>query len=50
MTYDNWSAAGSKSMGERAHAKVLKIIEEYRPKELDNTVKEKVDEIVRQAY
>ncbi|MDD7649965.1 trimethylamine methyltransferase family protein [Cloacibacillus porcorum] len=50
MTYDNWSAAGSKSMGERAHAKVLKIIEEYQPKELDNAVREKIDEIVRQAY
>ncbi|MCQ4814506.1 trimethylamine methyltransferase family protein [Cloacibacillus evryensis] len=50
MTYDNWSAAGSKSMGERAHEKVVKLIKEYAPKELDMDVQKKISEIVRQAY
>ena len=49
-TYENWCAAGSKTMEERAHEKVKKIIAEYRPKELDPSIVEKITAIVKKAY
>lgn len=49
-TYENWTAAGSKSMEERAHEKMKKIIAEHKPKELDAAVREQVEAIVRKGY
>ena len=50
MTYENWTAAGSSSMEQRAHAKVKKLIAEHRPKELDPAVRKQIEEIVRKGY
>ena len=50
MTYENWTAAGSSSMEQRAHAKVKKLIAEHKPKELDPAVRKQIEEIVRKGY
>ena len=50
MTYENWAAAGSSSMEERAHTRVNKIIAEHKPKELDPAVRKQIEEIVRKGY
>jgi trimethylamine--corrinoid protein Co-methyltransferase len=47
--YDQWQAAGGKSLGERAAERVTKILAEHQPEPLPEDVAEKVSAIVQRA-
>jgi len=47
--YDQWQAAGGKSLGERAAERVEEILEEHKPEPLPEDVARKIKAIVRRA-
>ncbi|MGQ9490209.1 MAG: trimethylamine methyltransferase family protein [Anaerolineae bacterium] len=47
--YDDWLAAGGKTLRQRARKRALKILETHQPEPLPADVQRKVDEIVEQA-
>jgi trimethylamine--corrinoid protein Co-methyltransferase len=47
--YDDWVAAGSKTMGQRAGERIDQILEEHQPEPLPPDVQKRIDEIVRRA-
>jgi trimethylamine--corrinoid protein Co-methyltransferase len=48
-SYEDWSAAGSKTMRQRARERALSILETHRPEPLPADVQRRIDEIVEQA-
>lgn len=49
-SYENWKKNGAMSMSERAHNKVLDIIQTHNPETLDPGIEAKILEIVRAGY
>ncbi len=47
--YDDWLAAGGKTLRQRARERALKILETHRPEPLPADVQRKIDEIVESA-
>ena len=47
--YDQWQAAGGRSLGERAVERVKEILAEHQPEQLPKDVAEKVRAIVQRA-
>ncbi|MCX7708174.1 MAG: trimethylamine methyltransferase family protein [Anaerolineae bacterium] len=47
--YDDWLAAGGKTLRQRARERALKILETHRPEPLPADVQRKIDEIVASA-
>jgi trimethylamine--corrinoid protein Co-methyltransferase len=48
-SYEDWSAAGAKTLRQRARERALNILETQRPEPLPADVQRKIDEIVQQA-
>jgi len=46
---DDWEAAGSKTLGDRVHEKVINLIETYEPEPIPEDVEAKLKEIIAQA-
>jgi len=47
--YDNWKAEGEKTLYDRAHEKVLDILENYEPEPLPDAVSRRLNEIIKRA-
>jgi len=47
--YDDWVAAGSKTMGQRASERIDQILAEHQPEPLPADVQKRIDEIVERA-
>jgi trimethylamine--corrinoid protein Co-methyltransferase len=45
--HQNWAAAGSKTLRDRAKEKVQKILGEHKPKQLDDKLKKEISEVVK---
>jgi len=45
--HQNWAAAGSKTLRDRAKEKVQKILGEHKPKRLDDKLKKEISEVVK---
>ena len=46
---DDWEAAGSKTLGDRVHEKVINLIETYEPEPIPDDVESRLKEIIAQA-
>jgi len=46
---DDWEAAGSKTLGDRVHEKVINLIETYEPEPIPDDVENRLKEIIAQA-
>jgi trimethylamine:corrinoid methyltransferase-like protein len=44
--YDEWSAAGSQTLGDRLSARVEKILADHKPPALSDAIKNRVHEIL----
>jgi len=47
VRYEKWEANGKKDLGQRANEKVKYILEQYRPKALEKSLSEKLNNIVQ---
>ncbi len=47
--YENWEAAGKKTLFDRSNDKVIDILENYKPEPLPKDVQQKLNEIVKRA-
>ena len=47
--YDQWQAAGGKSLGERAAERVEEILAEHQPEPLPDDVAQAIKAIIRRA-
>lgn len=47
--YDNWKIQGNTTMGERAHQKVLRILEKYRPEPLSEKIDQEIEAVLERA-
>lgn len=46
---EDWEADGSKDLYQRAHAKMMDILDTYEPPQLSDSVRQDIREIVKEA-